>query len=76
MSGERIKIVGGPWPERIGSLGYVVADPGDGIYPFDKRLRDEVVVKLDDDPLGAGYDTWTCVIRIKDVKWLPKENDQ
>lgn len=77
----RIRITGGPWPERIGAEGVTVADPGDGIYPFDKPRKGEVIVLLDNDPLptpkGAftGEDDpprwWTCAIGVDDVEVLP-----
>lgn len=75
---QRIRITGGPWPERIGATGVTVVDPGDGIYPFDKPRRGEVVVLLDDDPLPirkgrfTGEDDpprwWTCVLDASDVE--------
>lgn len=37
IEAERIKVTGGPWPERIGCAGSIVADPGDGVYPFSRR---------------------------------------
>lgn len=66
----RIRVIGGPWPERIGCEGHVVPDPGDRIYPFDKPLSDAWrVVHLDGDD---GLDrTWTCVIRKRDIEFLP-----
>jgi len=74
---ERIRIVGGPWPERIGSMGHIVPDPGDGIYPFDKPLRGEVCVLLDDDPLGWTRDyAWTCVIGSKDVEYPERRSER
>lgn len=77
----RIRIIGGVWPERIGAEGVTVADPGDGIYPFDRPRRGELVVLLDDDPLIAhkgdftGWEDpprwWTCVVGVGDVEVLP-----
>lgn len=58
------------WPERAGCVGTVVADPGDGVYPFDKPLRGEVIVKLDDDPLTDNTGWWTCTIDTNGVKLL------
>lgn len=51
---ERIVVIGGPWPGRLGCVGVIVDDPGDGIYPFDKPTPGEVVVLLDDDPVTRG----------------------
>jgi hypothetical protein len=69
MTGEhRIRVVGGPWPERIGLTGHVVKDPGDGIYPFSGRAKGEIIIFIDDDPLNGHYgDYWTCAIGINDV---------
>jgi hypothetical protein len=67
----RIEIVGGPWPERIGRQGVTVDDPGDGIYPFDKRASNEAVVLLDNDPLGSGTRSWTCVYSKRYLRYLP-----
>jgi hypothetical protein len=69
----------GPWPERIGCRGYVVRDPGDGVYPFDKPLRGEVVIKLDADPAypnWSGDRWWTCVIGVKDVRVITEEAER
>lgn len=67
----RIRVTGGPWPERIGALGRIVADPGDGIYPFDKRRpKSEIIVKLDDDPLGHSTRYWTCVMNTKHIEYV------
>lgn len=72
MSGERIKVTGGPWPERIGCAGSIVADPGDGVYPFSRGRRPhEVVILLDEDPLtDTGPRWWTCCIDRADVSAL------
>lgn len=62
------RITGGPWPGRVGLGCTLVADPGDGIYPFDKRMTDgQTIVLVDGDPytppqpLSNGT-SWTCVI--------------
>ena len=49
-----------PWPERRGCDGVVVTPPRDGMYP--QPAPWEVVVKLDDDPLGYNDRWWTCVL--------------
>lgn len=53
----RVRIVGGPWPERIGCEGTIVDQPdgpaGDR-YPWAGRSASEVIVRLDDDPLDCG----------------------
>lgn len=78
---ERIEVVGGPWPERIGCLGRVVTPPaGYRTYPFDKRVTSEVIILLDDDPLGAtehhtSGPAWTCAIGRKDVRSVMAESD-
>lgn len=47
----RVRVVDGPWPERIGCEGVIVPDPGDGVYPFSRLPKSEVVILLDDDPV-------------------------
>lgn len=60
--GSRVVLSGSPWPERVGCLATVVAPPTDGTYP--QPARGEVLVLLDDDPLNATHDGWTCVMRV------------
>lgn len=67
MTGEKFLIVGGPWPERIGRTAYVVPDPGDGVYPFDKPDADHVVIFIPADPLVVVGRSWTCCIRRSDL---------
>lgn len=73
------------WPERVGAEGVVVAPAADGTYP--QPAKNECVVLLDDDPLGADEarfylkygsaldeprDTsWTCVERRTSLEVLP-----
>ena len=69
----RIRVIGGPWPERIGCEGHIVDDPGDRVYPFDKPLKSERVIKLDNDPLALPCEHfaeryWTCVLGAKDIE--------
>jgi len=73
---QRIVVVGGPWPTRIGSGGFMVEpDPVEAlIYPFNGLGRGEVVIKLDADPIWGplgGDKRWTCVIDRADVRFLP-----
>lgn len=76
MSGEWTHIVtGGPWPERVGKRCRLVPDPGDGIYPFGKRARDEVIILIEDDPFTDQHgvwclrhdDSWSCSIGLEDI---------
>lgn len=49
-----MRVVAGPWPERVGCLGTTVqAPPGPPVYPWSKLPRSEVVLLLDDDPLAC-----------------------
>jgi len=74
-AGVRIRVVAGPWPERIGSEGRIVRGPL--IYPWAGLLHRQVVVRLDDDPLSATRDSgpntpdWTCVLLRCDIQVLP-----
>ncbi len=77
---QRVRILSCPWPERIGREGSVVPDPGDGIYPFNKRGTGEVVLLLDDDPLfdpereGEFPRNWTCVMDAADIEFLGEQS--
>jgi hypothetical protein len=54
----RIRVVGGPWPQRIGLTGVVVPPPdanAAGRYPWHGRTDDEVIVLLDDDPFNRAH---------------------
>lgn len=72
--GLRIKVARGPWPERYGCIGTIVAPPADGTYP--QPSPREVLILLDDDPIpytGAyAHDAtaWTCVIGRNDIELL------
>jgi len=69
----RIRITGGPWPERIGQTGRIVTDELDpNIYPRHGLGRYETIILLDDDPIPIpGFDKrWTCVIDFRDVEPL------
>lgn len=51
---SRIRITGGPWPERVGCSGRVVDGPAAGaLYPWAGLAEGSIVVLLDDDPLGC-----------------------
>lgn len=73
---QRVRVIGGPWPERIGCEGTIVEAPrGYDRYPWAGSGRNEVVVLLDHDPLTApayadnyGGQAWTCVIGRRDVE--------
>lgn len=68
-AGTRVRLKGVPWPERVGSEGVIVVAPnGPGVYPDDPRDKTSVIVRLDDDPLGARQDGWTCVVLRRDVE--------
>jgi len=82
--GDRIVVVGGPWPERRGCHGMIVGPPDDAaarLYPFNGLGFGECVILLDDDPLAGkeldperpfaytpNYRQWSCVIHQEDLK--------
>jgi hypothetical protein len=75
----RVRVTGGPWPERIGATGRIVTDECDPkIYPRAGLGRFETIVLLDDDPLSASDPTprignrarWTMVIDFRDLTTL------
>lgn len=74
---QRIVVVGGPWPERIGCEGVIVEPSAAEArrYPFAGRGPKEVLILLDDDPVvprdgdvgefgttAEERKRWTCVI--------------
>lgn len=73
--GTRIRVTGGPWPERIGCLGQIAQPPagwGDR-YPVAGLGSREVIVALDDDPLyerlaGTEHEWWSHVIDRREVE--------
>lgn len=77
---QRVRIIGGPWPERIGRSGVVCTSPKSGCYP--QHVEGEVIVLLDDDPLAeqarsgrrlggrARMRPWSCHIGQRDVVYL------
>lgn len=52
----RVRVIGGPWPERVGCTGRIVTPTAEQArwYPFYGRHPSEVVVLLDADPLACG----------------------
>ena len=71
-AGTRVRLnADNPWTGRAGCEGTVVDGPD--VYPWHGCGRNEVVVLLDDDPLGATRDkTWTCVLHRRSVTVLPR----
>lgn len=68
---EQIRVIGGPWPERIGLTGRIVPKLRDE-YPWHGCPKNEVVIFIDDDPLTADYGLdWSCVIGRKDIERAP-----
>lgn len=70
-----VTVIGGPWPERIGCTGRVVARDRDE-YPFNGLGKNEVVILLDDDPLTRNrkvHPSWSCVM---DRSHLSHEGDE
>lgn len=72
---NEIRVIGGPWPERIGCTGRIVDDELDPkIYPRHGRGPGEVIVLLDDDPLNSWHGDddqtrgWSCVYDRADVE--------
>jgi hypothetical protein len=61
-----IRVIGGPWPERIGCVGWIVTDQlNPRIYPVAGLGRTELVVLLDDDPVIPSHSRrqgWSCVL--------------
>jgi hypothetical protein len=51
---QRIRVVGGPWPERHGAEGHIAEPSPERArkYPFVGRGKNEVVIHLDSDPLS------------------------
>jgi len=80
---QRIVVVGGPWPSRIGAEG-ALAEPTPQrarTYPFATCPKWQVIVLLDDDPEPhipgpfARSDEeralWSCCLDRADVRFLP-----
>ena len=69
-----IRVVGGPWPERIGLEGTVAEPTAEQAkrYPFKGRLKTEIIIYIPNDPLYMKYgytdDGWTCATDRKDVE--------
>lgn len=80
---SRVRVVAGPWPERINCTGAIVNPNGRKVYPWSGNPASQVVVLLDDDPMacakrGCGHrekesfscnfhPTWTFVTDAADV---------
>lgn len=75
-AGTRVRVVGGPWPQRVGCVGTVVEQPnGPGVYPDAGRAEVEVIVLLDADPMGAWRGSgWTCVFDRDELERLDGED--
>jgi len=70
-AGTRVRMNGKcPWLSRVGCLGVVVAPLANGTYP--QPSRGEVLVLLDDDPLGWMMHTagWSCVVSVASLDVL------
>jgi len=69
FSNGGVRIIGGPWPERIGCEGVIVPAPAVAVAPWHGMGPDDVIVLLDDDPVGGECfgippdRAWTCRIR-------------
>lgn len=70
----RVALVGNPWPERAGARGCIAQVPveyGD-VYPVHGLGPNEVIVKLDNDPLASEdqpvmHHWWSCVMDRRNV---------
>lgn len=71
---ERIRVTGGPWPERIGCEGVIVEPTPEQakVYPWPGRGKDEVIILLDKDPLLIGPwrpgHYWSCATSRRNVR--------
>ena len=52
---RRIRVTGGPWPERVGLEGCILIPTPEQAkhYPFLGRSTDEAIVLIDDDQLNG-----------------------
>lgn len=60
---KRIRVISGPWPERIGCEGVILerpTGPEGKVYPWNDRSSN-VIIRLDNDPLTPGAE-WSCSI--------------
>lgn len=74
--GTRVRLTEScPWPERCGLLGRVATVPENqhNIYPNVGLRSNEVIVLLDEDPIGTNFQPrwWTCVLDIASVEAVP-----
>jgi hypothetical protein len=74
------RIVNSPWPEREGCCCRIVTRPQGRAgqqYPWPGLGRHEKVIRIDDDPLGAPWNGWSCVISIKClIPWTGEPENQ
>jgi len=54
-SAQRVRVIGGPWKERIGCLGHIVEPTPEWqqVYPFVGLQAHKAIIVLDDDPLSC-----------------------
>jgi len=66
-----MRIVGGPWPERVGCECEVVTDRLDpNIYPRHGLGKNETIVLIHEDPLRPVQflgEEWSCVLDRKHI---------
>lgn len=59
------RIVHSPWPEREGLTCTIVERPpgrAGNVYPWPGLGKNEVVIRISDDPIGAAWNGWSCVL--------------
>lgn len=67
---QKIRVIGGPWPERIGLTGHIVPKLRNE-YPWHGCPKSEVIIWIDGDPLTANFPAdWSCAINRKDVELI------
>lgn len=70
----RVRITGGPWPERIGCTGVVVPAPRVPrlTYPWADLPNSHLIILLDKDPVAGPSLTlgrlWSCCMEWSDVE--------
>lgn len=76
--GDRVRVVGGPWPERVG-LEAIVIRPTK-IYPQPSKSEVLLLVLGDVHRLNHLDDEartpWSCVMARKDVRHIPSEEPE
>lgn len=72
---SRVRVIGGPWPERIGCEGVIASPPTAAAakhYPWSTTPKYEVIVLLDSDPVAPDRgDGWTCTLSKTDITGAP-----